>query len=80
VRVKLFIVSYGGEAYVLADDRASALKVIDRMLRRGCDLESDADSASEVTDIKHVPKLWREEMPYSETLDNRTIEEILEGK
>jgi hypothetical protein len=84
-KVKLYRVTYSGEAYVLADSPEDAVRVISRNVYDATGLGLDMDPSEPLDSIEDVDDwAWRDVEPYAQRFEpefaDKTIRQILEGK
>ena len=83
--MKLYRVTYSGEAYVLAESMDEAECVIDREINDSTSIGLNLDADGPVIDIEDVGDwAWRDLEPFSQRpapeFAGKTIREILESK
>lgn len=76
--MKLYRVTYSGEAYVLADSPEAAERTMEREIRvDGLGLAVEA--SGEVTSLDGIPDEWIDALPFGFLGEEKSIREILEG-
>lgn len=83
--MKLYRVTYSGEAYVLADSPEDAQRVIESQVNNATSLGLEIEPSGPVTDAEDVDDwAWRDTAPYTQRFDpefaDKTIRQILEGE
>lgn len=82
--MKLYRVTYSGEAYVLADSPGAAVRVISRNVYDATGLGLDMEPSDQIDSIEDVDGSWRDVEPYTQRFEpefaDKTVREILEGK
>lgn len=83
--MKLYRVTYSGEAYVLADSPEDAVRVISRNVYDATGLGLDMDPSDPIDSIEDVDDwAWRDTEPYTQRFEpefaDKTVRQILGGK
>ena len=81
--MKLWEVTIERSLFVLAENARDAESIGVRNEREESYNSADFVNAIEITDLKRIPKEWRDSLPYSKKLDgeiNLTCEEFLTAK